>query len=288
MKRLRILMVLFTIGHGAFALTSQAQQPFLPVDALNSQWVFSGVVSNDAGDRYGYYFQMSRHENLFHATAALTDAQGHDVLLFDESESKTHSFEPYYWQVGRAFLRFNPINDSWIFGLKTHHNQGFNFKIDMLTESGTLPKSRPLNARVEMLVSQTSHLNGHLQVGKDSQEQFVTAKNAWFEQTWSTDPTFDSSVVSGVFCRFDDGSGFYSIGLANALPHGETIAGWRDPMGIASPMSQFITVNQADDEQWHISITAPKHELLFTNVVKQGVLAAGFLSSSMPGFCTVR
>ena len=97
-----------------------------------ARWVFSGVVSDEQQEQYGYFFQMARDGNVFRTKAALFDVQTKALILQDESQSELPNPEANHWHVGHAFLKFNPINDSWVFGFKQPNKARFNFKVDML------------------------------------------------------------------------------------------------------------------------------------------------------------
>ena len=80
---------------------------FLPPNPTHANWVFSGVVTNESGESYGYFFQMQRNGDQFHSIAALFDGQDKRVILLDEDQAVIHDASPYNWHVGRAFLLFN-------------------------------------------------------------------------------------------------------------------------------------------------------------------------------------
>ena len=229
---------------------------------------------------------MQRDNDQFHAIAALFDGQTKKLILLDESQASIHEPTPYNWHVGRAFLRFNPINNSWIFGLQNKDKKGFNFKVDMLNQAENIPVTQNLRQGVELLVSQTSHLNGHIQAGTDSKEQFVTAKSAWFRQVWLTGHQDKSHPFAGVLCRFSDGSGFYSANMIESDTRRGALAGWFDGQGISTAMSQFINVKQDPDGPWHIRVASPSLHLILSDFIKQDSVVAGFVEDGKsPGFC---
>lgn len=258
----------------------------IQIDMNHASWVFSGVVSNETGENYGYFFQMQRDADHFHSIAALLDGQTKKVILLEEEDAIVHDSLPYNWHVGRAFMRFNPINDSWIFGLQSLDKKGFHFKVDMLKQTENKPVIQHLREGVLLLVNQTSHLNGHIQAGNDSKEQFVTAKNAWFRQVSLTSPEEINHSFSGVLCRFNDGSGFYSVNMVEPNALRGAVAGWFDADGVSAGMSQFINVKQDPDGPWHIRIALPQHHLILSDFVQQNSVVAGFVAEGQrPGFC---
>ena len=286
LRRLLVCIVIFISHFGYAASNVLPATNFIPTDATHASWVFSGVVTNEDGEKYGYFFQMQRDNENLHAIAALFDAENNHAILIDENEAKITDPMTYNWHVGHAFLRFNPINDSWIFGLKTKENKGFNFKVDMLKQSENIPVVQPLRPGVELLVTETSQLNGHIDLGNDSKEQFVTAKNAWFRQIWLSAHQEKSHPFTGVLCRFTDGSGFYSANMIAPDALRGSVAGWSNTKGMPATVSQFINVKQANDGPWHIRIASPNLHLVLSDYVKQNSVIAGFLKTGKsPGFC---
>lgn len=282
--------VLFMLGFSANAeQATDLQSSFLPPESTHVSWVFSGVVTSEHGDSYGYLFQMQRDNDTLHSIAALFDGQSKKLVWLDEESASVQGPLTYNWRVGRAFLRFNPINDSWIFGLKSKDKQGFNFKVDMLTQPETAPVAQVLRPGVELLVNQTSYLNGHIQLGQGTPEAFVTAKNAWFRQIWLAPSEQEQHhPFTGVLCRFDDGSGFYSVNMTEPDALRGAVAGWSDIRGASSMMSQFISVKQAQDGPWHIRVASPSLHLILSDFVAQDSIIAGFVTEGkQPGFCVL-
>lgn len=280
-----ILTVLFSAT--LFAADNAEPLEILPLDHMHESWVFSGVVSNESNENYGYFFRMQRDGEEFYSIAALIDGQTNQLILLDENRAHIANPVPFNLHVGRSFLRFNTINNSWIFGLKMSDKKGFNFKVDMLKQSEIAPVAQGLRPGVELLISQTHHLNGHLNAGKDNKEQFVTAKNAWFRQLWLTQDEQKRYALTGVLCRFNDGSGFYSMKIPEADAQRGALAGWRDEEGTSVAMSQFILVKQDKDEgRWHIHMASPNLHLVLLDQIKKEGVAAGFLvAGKQQGFC---
>ncbi len=260
---------------------------FLPAESTHANWAFSGVVVSESGENYGYLFQMQRDDNQFHVIVALFDAQTKAVLFRDDSHAIITDPNIYNWHVGHSFLRFNPINASWIFGFKDQDKKGFNFKVDMLKQPEHDQATQNLRQGVEFVVRQTGQLNGHIQAGIDSKEQFVTAKSAWFRQIWLTNHQDKSHQLSGVLCRFNDGSGFYSMNMPEPDALRGAIAGWFDAQGMPLVMSQFINVKQTPEGgSWHIRIASPNLHFILTDSLQQNSVVAGFVDEkNKQGFC---
>ena len=261
--------------------------------AFNSSqayWVFSGIVTNESGERFNYYFQMQRKENYLQAVAMLMDSQSKKVLIFEHGYTRNENLSLPNWRVGRMFMQFNPISNSWVFGVKEKEHHGFNFKVDMLGQILTTPTTQDLRSGLALLVNQTGHLNGHMQTDELAKEQFVTAPKAWFKQMWVNKPQINSHPLTGVLCQFNDGSGFYSVNLEESDALRGAVAGWRDAHGTSLPMSQFVSVQAIKEDTWQIGVFSPKVRLSFQNSLaneKQNQLIAGLLTGEKPGFCAI-
>jgi hypothetical protein len=255
-----------------------------PTAVAHANWVFVGMVSDENGEQYGYVFQMQREANHFHVMTALLNAQSKERLLFEEASADIADTSTEHWKVGNAFLRFNPINESWTFGMKAGENRYFNFKVDMLN---TAAVNQRLRANMQLLLKQSGPLNGHLQLGTEQKAQFVTAKNAWFRQLqWSQAQQEKAQDVTGLLCRFNNGSGFYSMNLHEPDALSGAIAGWRDEEGVALSMSQFIKIKQVANGPWSIDMQSPKLHLSLHDLLDNKDTVAGFIANEKKtGFC---
>lgn len=295
LERILLGFLLLTTSYVNAAEVLDTEKPDINIvrnSALQAYWTFSGTVSNENGELYNYYFQMQRHGNQFHALATLINNQSKEVLLSEEGDKTIEHLIDTNWQVGRAFMQFNPINNSWVFGVTTKKHSGFNFKVDMLGQTSTMPKSHGLRSGIELLVNQTGRLNGHLQTGdKEAKDEFVTAPKAWFKQIWVSKSQESMYPLRGVLCQFNDGSGFYSMNLQAEDALKGAVAGWRDAAGAATPMSQFVSIKKDEKGLWSIHIPSPKINLELENAfikeTEKQQLIAGTTKGPTPGFCTI-
>lgn len=275
--------------------SEEASEILQPVEPLVGSWTFSGMVSNESGDRYGYFFQIQRQGTDFHTKTALIDGQTNKLVLFYEGNEQIEHSTQLNWQVGRSFIRYNPINDSWIFGVKAEEGKGFNFKVDMLKQASETKETLILRPGVELQALQTSQLNGHIQTGTENKEQFVTGNNAWFGKLWFSKEQTSSHDISTTFCRLSDDNGFYSANLKEADATGAAVAGWRDPAGNKVKMSQFLSIKSIDPNQCLLSLGLPKISLRVLNTlntvehsaVKSPLSVAGFSKDNPKGFCFI-
>ncbi len=281
-----VFLLLVVFGQ---ALAEEPESPhFLPTTSTDASWVFSGVVSNEQGEQYGYFFQMERKGDKFRSHAALFDVQTKHLILQDEGEAELTKSPSNRWYVGHAFLQFNPINDSWVFGVKKADKTGFNFKVDMLKPAEALPAGQDLRPGVGVLVSQAHSLNGHIYTPNGAKEEFVTAKHAWFRQMAVTEKRADSPPVKGILCRFSDDSGFYSVNLPAADAIRGAMTGRFDAEGIPAPMSQFVHVEALSDEKWTIRVPSPNQKVTVSHFLKASQVVAGIAEvEGRVGFCVL-
>lgn len=294
MQPTRILVSAFILSFSLCTLVfaTEQQDDFVlpPVEPLVGSWVFSGMVNDESGERYGYFFQMHRQGVEFQVKTALIDGQNNQLKFFYEGREIVNKSAPLNWHVGQSFMRYNPINDSWVFGVKLENGQGFNFKVDMMKQEKSDNETLVLRPGVELQALQTSRLNGHIKTNSDEKEQFVTGNNAWFGRLWFSKKQAASHDVSTTFCRLSNENGFYSANLKEADATSAAIAGWRDPLGNKVKMSQFISIKNQPDDQCQLNIALPKLKLDVINTLKQEDKAlhsiAGF-SKDNKGFCFV-
>ena len=298
MMSIRVWVVLFSIVSficmDVFAADNEgiAKEQMQPVEPTVGSWTFSGIATNESGDRYGYFFQIQRQGSEFHAKTALIDGQTNQLVLFYENTEKIANSTPFNWHVGRSFIRYNPINDSWIFGLKKgSDDKSFNFKVDMLKQTNGDSETLVLRPGVELQALQTSRLNGHVQLGGGNKEQFVTGNNAWFAKVWFSKDQTNAHDISTTFCRLSNDNGFYSANLKEEDATGAAVAGWRDAIGNKVKMSQFISIKTVERDQWLLSLGLPKLKLKLVNTLKSEDKipfdVAGFSMDDPKGFCFI-
>lgn len=263
--------------------------PISNIDPLIGSWTFSGKVTNESEEQYGYFFQVHRQGNLFKVKTALIDGQTNQLKWSYEDSAVIENAALQNWHIGHAVMRFNPINDSWVIGVKLTDNQGFNFKIDMLqqAEENGFQSLRP---GVQVQALQTSRLNGHIKTSADDKEQFVTGNNAWFGKIWFDKKQETPHDISMTFCRLNNENGFYSANLKEADATGAAIAGWRDNLGNKVRMSQFVSIKKEADDQCLLHVALPKLRLHLTNTLKDKELVseavAGFAKDTQ-SFCFI-
>ena len=274
----------------ASAVITPAGPDVLPsIQAKQANWAFSGLVTNENNEEYAYFFYLQRNAQSFHGTALLMENSTKKVVIYEESKSILEQSESTQWEVGNLFLRFNPINNSWIIKKKNNRQYGFNFKVDMLGQADNRPKPQYLRQGVAFLAQQTGRLNGHFQL-EDGKEQFVTGKKAWFRQIWVRDQQALDHIITTILCSLNDSSAFYFASLPEADTLRAAVAGWRDEQGFAAAMSQFVTVEDGDSDLVSLKIAAPKVTLNFVNrlaSLNNNSLMAGFLSGTLGGFCAI-
>lgn len=283
-----IFFIVF-IGCAVFASPSldTEQPPPIHLPKVGS-WIFSGVATNESGERFGYFFQMQRQGSDLHAKTALIDGQSNTLLLFYEGHETMDDLNALDWHVGPSFMRYNPINDSWIFGVKMADKQGFNFKVDMLKKENDTSDTLELKPGVELQALETTRLNGHI-IGMDNKEQFVTGNKAWFARIRFNKAQKEGRAISTTFCRLNNDNGFYAATLKESLNTQTAIASWRDPAGAKLKMSKVISLKPLANDECLLHVGSPKLDMKLYNTLKNedktSHALAGF-SSKMPlGFC---
>lgn len=269
-------------------LADEATVSPIIIEPTHAYWVFSGIVNNENGEQFGYFFQMERQGAQFHVQTAMLDGKTNKVVFaYNKHETIEKSIDNQ-WKIGDAFLRFNAINESWVFGVKTNDKIGFNFKVDMLNQPISSKEIQSLRPGLEALVHQTSRLNGHIKTSAATPEEFVTANNAWFSKAWLSAKQDATHSLDSGFCRFSDGSGFYAENLMEVDAQSAALASWRDTTGNVVKMSQFINKNFANNS-WKISLILPKLEFNLINSLENNTLTspliAGFFQDIPKGFC---
>lgn len=273
-KKIGIIFTVFLFAFSCLAVakevSTEVEPQSKPTTPLVGSWTFSGTVTNEIGDHYGYFFQIQRQGSQFHTKTALIDAQTNKLLLFYEGNEKIEKATDtdLDWHVGRSFLRHNPITDSWIFGLKLEDKKGFNFKVDMLKSASTDEETMVLRPGVELQAIQTSRLNGNVQIGMDNKEQFVTSNKTWFGKLWFSKNQATAHDISTTFCRLADDNGFYSANLKEADATDAAVAGWRDASGAKVKMSQFISIKSLGNNESIVRVGLPKLQLKLFNTLE--------------------
>ncbi|MBI2785310.1 MAG: hypothetical protein HYX60_02965 [Legionella longbeachae] len=283
-----IFVIVFLTSTGLCAAEVE-QQPLLPqsIDPTIGSWIFSGMVNNESGDKYGYFFEIQREGAEFHTKAALIDGENNQLVFFYEDKEKIEQSATLDWHVGHSFIRYNPINDSWVFGVKAADKNGFDFKVDMLKQANN-NETLVLRPGIKLQALQTSQLNGHVRI--DDKEQFVTGNKAWLGKLELSNDQKDSHEINTTFCRLNDDNGFYSANLKEKDAISAAVAGWLDPLGNKVKMSQFISMKSLENNQCILSIGVPKLNLKLINSLKENSPShtmAGFSKDSRAGFCFV-
>lgn len=274
---------------GLFAAGAEKTlQPLQSIVPMVGSWTFSGMVKNESGEKYGYFFEIQREGLDFYAKAALIDGQTNKLVFFYEDKEKIYQPTDFDWHVGYSFIRYNPINDSWVFGVKETDKKGFNFKVDMLKQANNDNETLDLRPGIKLQAVQTSQLNGHMRI--DDKEEFVTGNKAWFGKLVLGNDQKDVHKISTTYCRLNDDNGFYSANLKEKNAINATVAGWLDPLGNKVRMSQFVSVKSLDKDLCMLKVSYPKLNLKLMNTLKdanQLNSIAGFSKQSKDAFCVV-
>ena len=268
------------------AEVEKERKVFSPTNSKYASWVFLGMVENEIGEVYNYFFQLQRHDKQFHAMVALFDYQTKKMVVEENSSAIIENPTSFKWNIGRAFLRYNKITNSWVFGLKSANKLGFNFKVNMLNKPEDSPITRYFREGVSFVVAQAGQLNGHIMVAANDKDQFVTANNTWFRQIWLKNDPKNMQSLNSLLCRFNDGRGLYSIRILDAANTQDSIAGLYDDEGASMSVSQFVQIEKGEDDYWHIKVSMPKMDLLLADAYQKNEVIAGYIvNNNSHGFC---
>jgi hypothetical protein len=208
------------------------------------------------------------------------------LIASDDSHALLAHPDELNWHVGHSFLRFNVINHSWVFGLKMPDKKGFNFKVDMLNQADRYIKPQQLRAGMVFMTTQTDTLSGHIQMGADAPEQFVTAKHAWFRQIWLTSLQTSSHLFKSTLCQLYDGRAFHAMTMMEPDVVRGAVSGWFDADGAPVSISQFIAVTEDKKGLWRINIPSLNMIIPVSEGVALGHVFGGFASgNNQQGFC---
>ena len=262
---------------------------FMPTNSKHANWMFAGTVVNDeSGENFNYIFQIERNGEKFHAFVLVMDGQTNEISVVEDSQAIIQNAEDYNWNVGRAFLRFNPINASWVLGIVDKNKFSFNFKIDLLKPSQQLPVTQELRRGVGLIILSTGQLNGVIKRKPTEPEQFVTASTTWFRQLWLMNDDVSLNHIKGLLCQFYDWSGLYSVSILEPDALRGSIASAIDAGGKLVKISQFVDLKENEKHDWQINITSPASQWLMKSVFTNELISTGLIQQkNTTGFCVI-
>lgn len=253
-------------------------------------WVFSGMVTNELGEHYGYYFEARRQSSQLQILSALVNIEKKSLVFIDDSQANISGDAEMNWQVGNAYLGFNSVTNRWILGVNTKEKFGFNFKIDApLSSEASSSRIQTLKSGLTMLVEPTGRLNGHV-ISPDNNEEFVTAKSSWLREFMTKSHLPTPYPLTNVLCHFNDGSTFYAVHLLAPDALQSFVAKWHAASGLSKKMSQFVNIRHPSPEEWDLSAPFPAFHIRFSNLLSKSFqlseVGAGVVDGKLNGFCT--
>ena len=258
---------------------------------LHSSWTFAGLASNEDKQVYYYYFQLGFNESMTSVQVLLVDAINKRQIRYFLKQKKSKTQDLSHWEVGRAFLRFNAINNSYVFGLKNKASQGFNFRVELLNSTEQDDNEKELSKGIRLKVVNPKQMNGHIRWGKSSQEEFVTADVNVYRDLSKEAHSPLTAALEGVFCFLNDGNRFYSVQLHDEKAKSASQTQWITPQGEARLVSQFIQIEHLQDTHTQLGLEIPKTQLTIDDTLLQPEgrphLRAGcaFNKNKIVGFC---
>lgn len=264
-------MIMFPKDHGKHTL------------ATEEVWMFSGEVASEDGKRYAYMYQLKRKDkklSVFTNIVDLSMKKTKEVLLYKKdqlmkdntstkkSASSKKSAQSIEWKVGKAFMKYNIIGDSWFFGVLDEKN-GFNFRVKGVRtyvlngKDGYLMQKKEKDKKQAFKASysaQSMNINGHLTF--DGESSFVTGKNSWFEHHWGTGLSgHQATKYALITCRFNDNTGlmlYEWFGKKDLWPVQLKTGTYQNALDEKMLLSNFSLAKSTKTRQWLISIPALK------------------------------
>lgn len=220
--------------------------------ANRESWYIAGLVENDGGFHYGYYFVVLREGEVFNVFANIMDLKTGKLVFSEKEESHISIGERLgiNLKMKDAFLRYNDINDSWVFGWDK--SPGFNLRLESLAHGEY--RISHLDG-VSFYSLQSKRVNGQLTIGEKN--EFVTAKNAWLTHEWSDQLSHDL-MIQRLMCRLYDGRGLMLMRGYKEKKVTFDLALLLEANGDNAPVSQFSVVSQANPSLWDVSLLSPK------------------------------
>lgn len=261
LKMCFILMVLFfrtpsfaadvnadSKGKKPTVLTSSEVKPL----AKEESWYVSGVVKAEDGTAFGYYFALLRKGEAFTNQTTVMDLNKGTLLLSESNEATIPlaGRKGIHFKVGSAFLRYNQINKSWVFGIDKA--EGFNFRLESL-EEGPYPTNH-LN-QFSFYTIQSKRVNGEISIAQKN--RFVVANNAWLTHEWG-EKTQQTTLMQRLLCRLGGGKGLMVFRAYDKESIQYDLATLLEPSGESKPVSQFSLITQTKPTSWHVSLIAPE------------------------------
>lgn len=278
----------FSLDGRAIAENDQRTKPSANV---NASWMFTGVASNEDNQAYYYYFQLTYNNGLASVQILLVDAVNKRKIHYAFQQRKKSIQDLANIEVARAFLRFNAINNSFVFGLKNKAQQGFNFRVELLEQPENTASEKELSKGLSLKVINPKRMNGHIHWGKNIKEEFVTADVNVYRDVSSDLQVPLSSKLLGVFCFLKDGNRFYNIQLPEEKAKSASQTQWTDSKGESVAVSQFIQIKSINHSKIKVSLKIPKIQLTIDELSLQreeaAQLRAGFATQNnhTVGFC---
>lgn len=269
--RFLFLLLLF------FCPLAQAQEPITfpknhashPEQPLEV-WSFTGEAETEDGNKYAYMYQLKRTHEMLRVFANIVNLNTQkEVLRYKHkrkiSATSLSESEPIQWKVGKAFMKYNAISDSWLFGILNDEN-GFNFRLKGVRnyvlngKEGYLVQGKDTKNFEASYSAQSMNINGHLTL--DGKSIFVTGKNSWFEHRWGMVLSrHNATKYALITCRFNDNTGlmlYEWFGSEDFWPVRLKTGTYQNALDKKILVSNFSLIKSTKTQHWLISIPALK------------------------------
>jgi hypothetical protein len=275
----RILLIFcLLVSHFAFAEKEKPhnseETEVTTIDLSPDQWLFLGELSDEAENHFNYFFLVYRDEAELVLKTALYHTEKKLEIFHYEAKVKQTDSNRLRWEIGDAYLIFNPVNVSWSLGVKGEDDQGFHLKIDVLAKHALANNNKDRN----LSFLQTNRVIGHLNLG-ELKDLFVSANHNWLETKEFKLALADEQV----FCTLADGDAMYLSRSTEKKAKQKPYFLWLSKDGQVKKSIHVRSVKQ-QQSQWLIESNFEKLIIDFKTTPATSIYA-GFIEAKQKGFC---
>lgn len=229
-------------------------------------WMFSGETETDDNKTYAYVFTLKRDFKEWYVFINIVDLATHKAVLHNEFEQlqtdEDKIIKDNRYQIGKAFMQYNAISDSWLFGLSGQKNS-FNFRVKGVRHyvlngtQGYLDANKKNDHAQASYSAQSMNMNGQLTL--DSQSRFVSGKNTWFEHRWREFSEQNTQKYALITCRFSDNTGlmlYEWFGKKDLWPTRIKTGTYQDALDHKTIVTNFSLAKSAKMNAWFVSVPA--------------------------------
>ena len=254
------------------------------------RWLLTGIVSDEHGIHFGYAFLVNRIGEKMESLSQVIKLRTNQLVFSDKNVSEfKKDNEKINWRIGKDFIKYNPINESWVFGSK--QKTGFNLRYEGINANRKDVEKIESIEGLKFYSLLSNRTNGNLVY--ENKALFVTSKNAWIYHQWLD--SVNNKKYLRMMCRFNDDTGLDYLKVYQNDKITATNAEWIDAKGNTLPVSQFSRLKRIKPNQWELNLLTPKKKLIINtqqpiDLIAKGdttTVEVGALAGDVKGFCVI-